>query len=193
MAMWKRHPLFSSFASRFFAAALCAVVALKVPCVAASKKASTKEPARQFPLPKANVLPLALSDDFEFRKATVRIHQPRTEYSQFVPMLAFDRLRRNFGAISNFDREERYGSYFTLQWRTRRPANLTVRIEYRQENLASHVQAKELYYPNVKGSVTSLFNVIGDEYLQDGRITAWRAVLIENGRIVALHQSFLWN
>jgi hypothetical protein len=29
--------------------------------------------------------------------------------------------------------------------------------------------------------------------LEDGKVTAWRAVLIENGKIVALNQSFLWN
>jgi hypothetical protein len=163
------------------------------PVSAQAASAKNREPKGQFPLPKANVVPLALSDDFEFRKAKLRVHQPKTEYVQFVPMLAFERLRRNFGAVSNFDREERYGNYFTLHWRTRREADVVVRIEYRQENLASHVQAKEVRYPKAKGSVTTEFRVIGDEYLHDGRVTAWRALLIENGRAVAMHQSFLWN
>lgn len=39
----------------------------------------------------------------------------------------------------------------------------------------------------------SEFQIIGDDYEQDGQVTAWRAVLIENGRIVAVNQSFLWN
>jgi hypothetical protein len=39
----------------------------------------------------------------------------------------------------------------------------------------------------------SEFQIIGDDYEQDGKITAWRALVIENGKIVALNQSFLWN
>jgi hypothetical protein len=50
-----------------------------------------------------------------------------------------------------------------------------------------------LTYSAAKGSFKSEFDIIGDDYLDDGAITAWRAVLIENGRIVALNQSFLWN
>ena len=37
------------------------------------------------------------------------------------------------------------------------------------------------------------FTVIGDEYKEGGKITAWRVLLIENGRAVGLYQSFLWN
>jgi hypothetical protein len=35
--------------------------------------------------------------------------------------------------------------------------------------------------------------VTGDDYRMDGKVIAWRVVLIENGTIVALNQSFLWN
>jgi hypothetical protein len=55
------------------------------------------------------------------------------------------------------------------------------------------VQARELSYPAAKGSFKSEFKVIGDDYNEDGRVTAWRAILIENGKIVGLNQSFLWN
>jgi hypothetical protein len=37
------------------------------------------------------------------------------------------------------------------------------------------------------------FKIIGDDYIEDGRITSWRALLIENGKIVGLTQSYLWN
>jgi hypothetical protein len=36
------------------------------------------------------------------------------------------------------------------------------------------------------------FTVIGDDYLQDGRVTSWRCLLIENGKIVAENRSYLW-
>jgi hypothetical protein len=68
-----------------------------------------------------------------------------------------------------------------------------VRLEYRQEKLGSHVQAQEIHYDHVSGSLKTNFAVIGDDYNEDGKVTSWRALLIENGRIVALNQSFLWN
>ena len=74
----------------------------------------------------------------------------------------------------------------------KRPANVTVRLEYRQERLRSFVQAREISYENVKGNQKTEFTIIGDDYLQDGRVTAWRCLLIENGRIVAENRSFMW-
>ena len=149
------------------------------------------EPARL--LQKANVLPLALDDAFQFRKTKTQLNDPRTNKPTIDPMIAFERARLNFGAVNNVDRQERYGHYFTFFWRADRKSNVTVRLEYRQENLGAYVQAQEKSYSNAKGTMTSEFKVIGDDYNQEGKITAWRAVIIENGRIVALNQSFLWN
>ena len=70
---------------------------------------------------------------------------------------------------------------------------MTIRLEYRQINLGSYVQAQEHTYKGVKGTIESKFNILGDDYNDFGRVTAWRALLIENGRIVALNQSFLWD
>jgi len=144
-------------------------------------------------LDKANVLPLALDDAFQFRKTKTFLHDPLTQQPTIDPMIAFERQRLNFGAVSNFDRQQRFGHYFTFSWRARRTADLTVRFEYRQASLGAHVQAQEYFYAGVKGTVGSAFKVVGDDYREDGRITAWRALLIENGKIVALSQSFLWN
>jgi len=49
-----------------------------------------------------------------------------------------------------------------------------------------------LYYPNAKGSHTSEFAILGNDYETDGPITSWRAILIENQKIVALLQSRTW-
>jgi hypothetical protein len=146
-------------------------------------------------LEKARVLPLALDDAFQFRKTKTYRNDPIAEKLQPTQedMIRFERLRVNFGAVTANDRRERYGQYYTFFWRATRPADLTIRFEYRQANLGSLVQARELSYSAAKGSFKSEFDIIGDDYLDDGAITAWRAVLIENGRIVALNQSFLWN
>jgi hypothetical protein len=107
-------------------------------------------------------------------------------------MLNFERQHINFGAVTNYGRQQRYGGYYSFFWRATRKADLTIRFEYRQLKLGSFVQAQERVYPSAKGSYESKFAVIGDDYNNEGKVTAWRAILIEDGKIVALNQSFLW-
>ncbi|MEQ1854224.1 MAG: hypothetical protein ABMA01_21850 [Chthoniobacteraceae bacterium] len=155
--------------------------------------AASNDPLRQIPIPKANVLPLALDDSFEFRKVTRFLNDARFQRPTDNAMLLFERRRLSWGAVTARDLGERFGYYFDVWWRSARPADVTLRLEYRQENLGSFVQAKEIRYSGAKGNVESKFTVIGDEYIENGKITAWRLLLIENGRIVGLKQSFLWN
>jgi hypothetical protein len=164
---------------------------LPVATVLVLAAAAFGEPARL--LEKANVLPLALDDTIQFRKTKLFHNDPTVFKSSIEDMITFERKRVNFGAVSNYDRSQRYGHYFTFFWRAERKSDVTVRLEYRQENLGSHVQAREKNYSGAKGTMKSEFAVIGDDYREDGRITAWRALIIENGKIVALNQSFLWN
>ena len=107
--------------------------------------------------------------------------------------IMFERQYRLFGAVTKLDRRQRYGNYFDFFWRARRSAPITVRLEYRQEKLHSHVQAQEISYPNARGNLKTEFKVIGDDYLDDGRVIAWRCLLIENGRIVAENRSYMWD
>ena len=155
-----------------------------------------KEPLRQVPLTKAPVLPLALDDSFSFRKVSTFFYDTRDSSSTrpvFNQMMQFERQRTAFGAVSSYDRQERFGHYFNVWWRSEKPSDVTVRLEYRQQNLGSHVQAKELFYPAAKGTIETKFTVIGDEYADEGKVTAYRLLLIQNNRVVALRQSFLWN
>jgi hypothetical protein len=148
------------------------------------------------PLPQANVLPLALTDDVEFRKFDIFRNAAVRPGATPIPtrelMIDFERKRRVWGAIQYTDTLLRTGQYFTFFWRTKRRANLTLRLEYRQANLKNYVEARELYYPDVRGNRVSEFAVVGPEYSEDGPITMWRAILIENQRIVALLQSRAW-
>jgi hypothetical protein len=148
------------------------------------------------PIEKADVLPLALSDDFSFRKFKIFTNAMPNPTATPIPtkdlMIDFERRRRQWGAINYVDGLAKTGSYFTFFWRANRPANLTLRFEYRQTNLRDYVQARELYYPNAKGSYVSEIGVLGDDYATDGPITSWRALLIENRTIVGLLQSRTW-
>jgi hypothetical protein len=162
-------------------------------------------------LTKVEPLPVALSDDFQFRKtklfllseaptkarksilSSVSSTNPNNPTAGIAEAsLGFERTYRLYGAITNADRAQRFGNYFDFFWRVKRPANVTVRLEYRQEKLRSFLQARELSYANAKGNYKTEFTIIGDDYLQDGRVTAWRCLLIENGHIVAENRSFLW-
>jgi hypothetical protein len=106
--------------------------------------------------------------------------------------IMFERQYRLFGAVTKLDRRQRYGNYFDFFWQAKRPANLTVRLEYRQEKLHAHVQAQEISYSNARGNYKTEFKVVGDDYFDDGRVIAWRCLLIENGKIVAENHSYTW-
>ena len=158
-------------------------------CAALQKQQSSPRLLRS-----ANVLPLALDPAFSFRKTKLFLHDPLVERTVTTePMIAFERERMHYGAISATESLAREGHYFDFWWRSERCANVTVRLEYRQQNLGAYVQAQEIDVPAARGTVETKFKVVGDSYHQEGRVIAWRALLIENGKIVALTQSFLWN
>jgi len=48
-------------------------------------------------------------------------------------------------------------------------------------------------YNRPKGTMETSFQVIGDDYMHDGRVISWRALLIADGKIVGLTQSYLWD
>src|SRR5436309_11869139 len=178
--------------------------------LAANASAAGQPPAKI--LPKVDKLPVALDDNFQFRKTKLFYLDPnppkaKKSFSQALAAnanpnnatagiaeasLGFERTYRLYGAISQADKNQRMGNYLDFFWRVKRPANVTVRLEYRQEKLRSFVQAREISYENVKGNQKTEFTIIGDDYLQDGRVTAWRCLLIENGKIVAENRSYLW-
>ena len=106
--------------------------------------------------------------------------------------ITFERQYRLFGAVTALDQRQRFGNYFDFFWRVKRSSDVTVRLEYRQEKLHEHVQAQEVTYRNVRGTHKTEFKVIGDDYLDDGRVIAWRCLLITNGHIVAENRSFMW-
>ncbi len=168
-----------------FSALLCLALALA--------GCSTPEgPANK--LEKANVLPLALDDAYQFRK----VQQNTFDNTKTPPLTLseaanFERARNYWGALTSREIAQRNGNYYKFFWRARNTSDVTVRLEYRQAGLSNYVMAKERYYPGVRGSRKSEFDVTGDEFLENGRVTAWRVLLIVDGKIVAFRQSFMWN
>jgi len=164
---------------------------------------------------KVTRLPVALNSDFEFRKTKLFLLSEKTSQGigsrqttsklggksnapsqktatlQDAP-ITFERQYRMFGAVTALDQRQRFGNYFDFFWRAKRPSDVTVRLEYRQEKLHEHVQVQEITYRNVRGTHKTEFKVIGDDYFDDGRVIAWRCLLIASGQIVAENRSFMW-
>lgn len=144
-------------------------------------------------LEKANVLPLQIDPHFAFRKETQFFNEPTTFRKTSSDAIGFMRRSYMWPATTKFDRDELRGNYFNFYWWNHgAPEDVTIRFEYRQAALGNEVLAREITYPNAHGSIRSVFKVIGDDYLENGRVTAWRALLIVKGRIVGLTQSFIW-
>ncbi len=148
-------------------------------------------PHRQ--LAHADVLPLALDEHYQFRKTKLFLNDPLTFVVTLDPMINFERARVNHKVVTNVDRQQRVGEYLTFFWRATKRADLTLRLEYQQAKLGNYVMAKEIDYSHFKGSQQSDFAIIGDDYATAGKVLAWRVLLIESGKIVALSQSYLWD
>ena len=167
-------------------------ILLAVTCILFLSGCMTAEPP-MVKLEKANVLPLQINSDFAFRKETQFLNDPSTFRPSHSEAVSFLRRSYMWPATTNIDKNELRGDYYNFYWWNHGPAQeVTIRFEYRQAGLGNEVLAREMTYPNMHGSVCSIFKVIGDDYLENGRVTCWRALLIVNNRIVAVTQSFLW-
>ncbi len=107
-------------------------------------------------------------------------------------MVDFERRRHLYGAIDYKEQREKMGQYYSIFWKTSTRQPATVRLEYRQGGSGSQVLSKELFITKPKRSNVTKFQVIGDEYWDGGKVTQWKASVIENGAVVAEYKSFLW-
>ncbi len=107
------------------------------------------------PIESANVLPEAISDDFEFRKFEIFRNAPIVPGATPIPtkdlMVDFERKHRLWGALLAADVSAKTGQYFTFFWRAKRSANVTIRLEYRQANLKNYVQGQGIVLRECQG------------------------------------------
>ncbi len=168
-------------------------ILLAVFCLLVAGCASTPPP-RPYQVQKPRPLPVALEKDFSFGKVSQYYLDPTAKplTGQVDASVLFERSYRLYGAITALDQRQRFGNYYSFNWRAQRRADVRVRLEYRQEKLHAFIQAREAFYPQARGRFKTEFAVIGNDYYDDGRVIAWRATLIVDGRIVAVTRSYLW-
>lgn len=107
-------------------------------------------------------------------------------------MIRFEHRRIYHGAVDGKELEAREGNYYSVFWKSKNRAPATVRFEYRSANTGPQIHLKEIHVSAPKKSNVTKFEVIGQEYETKGKVTQWKASVIENGAVVAEFKSFLW-
>ncbi|MGE9271525.1 MAG: hypothetical protein ACQKBU_12040 [Verrucomicrobiales bacterium] len=109
------------------------------------------------------------------------------------PMIRNEQRRRFYGAIGVREQEQRLGHYYTVLWQDGSAgAPVKVELEYQQGSTGSRVlrQSQEFGGDLTEGKAE--FRIIGEDYLEGGRVLAWRCRLWRGDRLVAHRQSYLW-
>ena len=111
------------------------------------------------------------------------------------PMVRSEKQRRLHGAVSVAERNARLGAYYTLLWSDPNgigTGEVELLFEYQQGATASLVKRMVKRFNSREASGTVEFAVIGDDYLKNGRVLAWKATLSRGGRLLATRKSHLW-
>ncbi|MEM1084717.1 MAG: hypothetical protein AAGI48_11465 [Verrucomicrobiota bacterium] len=109
------------------------------------------------------------------------------------PLIDAEQKRRMYGAVGVREQEQRLGQYYTVNWHDEAVGQpVRVIFEYQQASSASKVlrQVQEFDGSSRKGSAE--FRVIGEDYLEGGRVLSWRCTLERGGQEVASRHSYLW-
>ena len=108
-------------------------------------------------------------------------------------MIQSETQSRMWGAITNAERAERFGNYYTAHWSTKdttTPAK--VRIEYRQANTGAKLYSQEIDYPTPARHNKTEFTITGAAYHTQGRVVSWRIQVIQGNEVIGQETSFLW-
>lgn len=110
-------------------------------------------------------------------------------------MVRMEKERRLHGAVSMAERRQRLGQYYTLIWRDSAGVNqgpVEVVFQYQQGATGSRKKRITHEFPASASNGIVEFAVIGDNYLKGGRVLAWQATVLRNGRELASSRSYLW-
>jgi len=101
-------------------------------------------------------------------------------------MVRGDQQRRLYGAITIEEHEARLGQYYEVRWDLKGKEHLLA------QTLNSELKVISKQYPTdvTKGKID--FQIIGEDYKTNGRVLAWKAELVIDGKIISSKQSFLW-
>lgn len=110
-------------------------------------------------------------------------------------MARMEKSRRLSGAVSLEERRQRLGQYYTLIWHDRAGAgNGTVQLvfQYQQGATASRIKRMTRDFSADSTHGKAEFAIIGDDFVKNGKVLAWKATLLRGGRELASQQSYMW-
>jgi len=111
------------------------------------------------------------------------------------PIIRGEKQRRLYGAVSTAELTSRLGAYYTILWDIPpgSPAGeVEVLFEFQQGATASLVKHLVKRFPASQTTGKVEFAIIGKDYLQNGRVLAWKTTLSRGGKPVAAKKSHLW-
>jgi len=110
------------------------------------------------------------------------------------PMVRGEIQRRFYGAVSDRERRDRLGQYYTVQWQDESGVGEPVELvfDYQQASTGARVKREVRGFDPSATSGQAEFQFIGEGFREKGRVLAWRAALMRGGRELASEQSYLW-
>ncbi len=129
-----------------------------------------------------------------FTKVKIYRLNPTANINAVDPSIPFEQKHLLHGAVSRAEQDARGGNYYTFFWKVDdRSQPVKLRFEYRQSTTRSAVKQQVIEIAEVKSSNVTKFQITGDEYQTNGKVLAWRAILVQGGKEIATTQSFMWH
>lgn len=109
------------------------------------------------------------------------------------PSFIFERNALLHGAISNTERLARQGDYFTIFWKVDdRTQPVTVLLEYRTKVSGMAIKSVSQEVTDVNRKNVTKFALIGQDFVTNGPVIAWRVSLMRGKDVITRYNSYLW-
>lgn len=119
--------------------------------------------------------------------------QPAVPAITQVQAVNFEREHYLYGAVTAEEIRNRFGHYYTIFWKLDdRTGPVTVRFDYRMANSGLKSFSKEIVVDDIRRSNITKFEVNGEEYQKNGRVTMWKVSVLRGKEELVSQQSFLW-
>ena len=124
--------------------------------------------------------------DYYYLDPSVRVDSPDD-------MVRFESRHHMYGAITNEERRQREGHYYSFPWSTSdTSSDAALLFEYRQANTGADVHSLRVPIERVRRKNVTRVAINGEPFQTNGKVTAWRATIERNGEPAATKRSYLW-
>ncbi len=133
----------------------------------------------------------------KFGKVYDYVHSPREGQAVTDEALRFETRYHSYGAVTNTQQQQRYGHYFTYNWKAL-GKTVPTRMEWNYlTEMARDKNGKKIVrdLPDKKplrGWRRARFTVSGEEFLHEGRVIAWRLRIYSGSELLGETASFAW-